>query len=82
MALLAFGVLASCDVINLRNRKGGSFHISFLFIKKIAAYKSTISKTEERSSGRLRGQMGATAPLPDKNSALVPPFWKEKRPLS
>ena len=30
----------------------------------------------------LGGQMGATAPLRDENSALAPPFWKEKRPLS
>ena len=30
----------------------------------------------------LGGQMGATAPLHDENSALAPPFWQGKRPFS
>ena len=35
-----------------------------------------------QDSGGFGGQMGATAPLHDKNSALAPPFWQEKHPLS
>ena len=59
-----------------------------LFLPKDPCFESftvlvmALHGTMGNNSGGFRGQVGATAPLHDENSALAPPFWQEKRPIS